>query len=147
MEPDDLTEPTGGLRVNRNLVIPAGELQWRFTTSGGPGGQHANRSSTRAEVIFDVGRSQVLGPVQRARILHRLGPMVRAASSDERSQFRNRQDALERLATALAGALQPTRQRRPTTPSMAARARRLEDKARQAARKRDRGTPVDRDDC
>ncbi|MDA8070589.1 MAG: alternative ribosome rescue aminoacyl-tRNA hydrolase ArfB [Actinomycetota bacterium] len=146
MVPDGVTEATGGVRVNRNLVIPADELQWRFTTSGGPGGQHANRSSTRAEVLFDVERSRVLGPRQRARILHQLGPTVRAASGDERSQFRNRQEALGRLAAQLATALQPRRQRRPTAPSAAARARRLEDKARQAARKRDRSGPADRDD-
>lgn len=146
MGPDDGSEPADGLRVNRNLVIPASELQWRFTTSGGPGGQHANRSSTRAEVRFDVEGSQVLGPGQRARLLHRLGPTVRVASSVQRSQFRNRQDALDRLAAVLARALQPSRQRRPTAPSAAARARRLEDKARLSARKRERSGHADQDD-
>src|SRR5580698_7742319 len=85
--------PGGGerLRVGRSLAIPLSELEWRATPSGGPGGQHANRSSTRVEVHFAVARSPSLGPRQRARLLERLGPVVRAASGDERSQARNRQ--------------------------------------------------------
>src|ERR1700680_5196398 len=78
------------LRVTRSLVIPADELEWRFTTSGGPGGQHANKASTRAEVSFDVAGSRSLGPRQRSRLLERLGPTVRAAAGDERSPTRTR---------------------------------------------------------
>ena len=89
--------PNPALRVTRNLVIPLDELQWRFSTSGGPGGQHANRSNTRVEVRFDVERSGALGPRQRARLLERLGPTVRAVSADQRSQARNRDIALSRL--------------------------------------------------
>jgi len=131
------------LRVTRTLAIPVDELAWRFTTSGGPGGQHANRSSTRAEVRFDVTTSPSLGPRQRARLLERIGAEVRAASSDERSQARNRDAALERLRTRLADALRDPKARVPTAPSGAARARRLEDKRRRSARKRERAVRDD----
>jgi len=131
------------LRVTRHLAIPLDELEWRFSPSGGPGGQHANRSSTRAEVVFDVARSPTLGPRQRARLLARLGPTVRAAASDERSQARNRQLALQRLAGRLADALAVERTRVPTAPSASARERRLADKRRRAARKRERARADD----
>lgn len=141
--PDAQHEHSGSLRVTRGLVIPEHELEWRFTTSGGPGGQHANKTSTRAEVSFDVVAAKSLGPRQRARLLERLGPTVRVAAADERSQLRNRELALERLASRLADALRVERPRVPTAPSASARARRLTDKRRQSARKRDRSRPID----
>ncbi|HLM96655.1 MAG TPA: alternative ribosome rescue aminoacyl-tRNA hydrolase ArfB [Acidimicrobiales bacterium] len=131
--------------MTRSLVIRADELEWRFTTSGGPGGQHANKASTRAEVSFDVLSSKSLGPRQRSRLLERLGPTVRAAAGDERSQMRNRELALQRLRTRLAEGLRVERARVPTAPSASARARRLTDKRRRSARKRDRARPVDDD--
>src|SRR5579875_2696481 len=134
-----------GLRVTRGLVIPDDELEWRFTTSGGPGGQHANRSSTRVELRFDVASSRVLGPRQRARLLERFGPVVQVSAGDERSQARNRVLALERLAARLAGALKIERTRVATKPSKAAQARRIEQKRRQGARKRDRARRADED--
>jgi ribosome-associated protein len=143
--PEPRPAALGALRVTRGLVIPADELEWRFTTSGGPGGQHANKASTRAEVSFDVAGSRSLGPRQRARLLDRLGPTVRAASGDERSQMRNREVALERLRARLADGLRVERPRVATKPSASARARRLTDKRRQSARKRDRARPVDDD--
>ena len=82
----------------QGLTIPMSEITWRATTSGGPGGQHANRTLSRVEVQFDVAASASLGPRQRARLLERYGPVVRAAASESRSQARNRQLALERLA-------------------------------------------------
>jgi ribosome-associated protein len=133
------------LRVTRSLVIPADELEWRFTTSGGPGGQHANKASTRAEVSFDVAASRSLGPRQRARLLERLGPTVRGSAGDERSQMRNRELALERLATRLADGLRVETRRVATRPSKSARDRRLSDKRRQSTRKRERGRPTDDD--
>ncbi len=126
------------LRVTARLAIPLDELQWRFTTSGGPGGQHANKASTRAEVRFDVASSPSLGPRQRARLMDRLGPEVRVAVGEERSQARNRQVALTRLSARLADGLRIERPRKATAPSKAARARRLKDKRRQSERKRDR---------
>jgi len=131
-------EPRAVLRVTRGLVIPLEELGWRFTTSGGPGGQHANKTSTRAEVRFDVVSSPSLGPRQRARLLERLGPTVRVTAGEERSQARNREVALRRLAARLAEGLRAERPRIATAPTAGSRIRRLEDKRRRSARKRDR---------
>ena len=127
------------LRVTKTLSIPHDELEWRFSGSGGPGGQHANTANTRAEVRFDVGASPSLGPRQRDRLLERLGPLVRVVASDERSQTRNRELALERLAERLAGALKVQPPRLRTRPTRASRERRLEAKRRQGQRKRERG--------
>jgi ribosome-associated protein len=129
------------LRVSGSLSIPLAELSWRFSRSGGPGGQHANTADTRVEVRFDVAGSPSLGPRQRARLLERLGPEVRVVASDERSQARNRDLALTRLAARLAGALRVTAPRRPTRPTKASVERRLEDKRRRAGRKAGRRPP------
>lgn len=123
------------LRVTSSLRIPLEELEWRFTRSGGPGGQHANTSDTRVEVRFDVEGSPSLGPRQRARLLERLGPTVRAVASDSRSQARNRELALERLCARLADALRVQTPRRATRPSKGAKERRLEAKRHQSQRK------------
>ena len=133
------------LRVTRTCAIPFDELEWRFTGSGGPGGQHANTSNTRAEVRFDIAASPSLGPRQRARLLERLGPVVRVAASDERSQLRNRALALERLRSRLAEALRVQRERRPTAPTTGAQQRRLESKRRRSQIKRHRAGPTDED--
>jgi ribosome-associated protein len=129
------------LRITPTCVIDTDELSWRFARSGGPGGQHANTSDTRAEVRFDVGSSPSLGPRQRARLLDRLGPVVTAAAADSRSQARNRELALERLRSKLAAALRMERPRRPTRPGTAARERRLTDKKRRSERKQARRRP------
>jgi ribosome-associated protein len=130
------------LRVNRSLTVPVAELSWRFSRSGGPGGQHANTADTRVEVRFDVAGSPSLGPRQRQRLLERLGPEVRVVASDERSQARNRQLALERLRDRLAGALRTETPRRPTRPSKASVRRRLDAKRRQSERKSQRRRPA-----
>ena len=134
------------LRVSATLRIPLDELEWRFTPSGGPGGQHANRSNTRAEVRFDVEASPSLGPRQRARIIERLGPVVRVAVDDERSQARNRSLALQRLADRLHAALRIETPRRPTSPTAAARRRRMDAKRRVGEKKRQRRPPSRNDD-
>jgi len=133
--------PEGVLRITPTCRIALGELEWRTTRSGGPGGQHANTSDTRVEVRFDVASSPSLGPRQRARLLDRVGPVVRASASDTRSQARNRELALDRLRDRLADGLRVRPARRPTAPSVAARQRRLNAKRRQSARKRERRTP------
>jgi ribosome-associated protein len=137
-----MVDQPGRLRVSSTLVLPLDELSWRFSRSGGPGGQHANTSDTRVEVRFDVAGSPSLGPRQRARLLERLGPEVRVAASDERSQARNRELALRRLAERLAEALRVEAPRRPTKPTRASQRRRLDDKRRNAARKADRRRPA-----
>lgn len=128
------------LEVMPSLVIPAHELRWSFAPSGGPGGQHANRAHTRADVRFDVTTSQALTEFQRQRLLERIGPVVVATADDERSQARNRRLAAERLRRRVANALRTERPRRPSRPSRAAVERRLETKRRQASRKRERRT-------
>jgi ribosome-associated protein len=134
------------LRVSGSLRIPLAELGWRFSRSGGPGGQHANTADTRVEVRFDVAGSPSLGPRQRARLLERLGPVVRVVASDSRSQGRNRELALERLALRLAEALRIEAPRHPTRPSRGAKERRLEAKRQQGERKRMRARPPAADD-
>jgi ribosome-associated protein len=129
------------LRVSPTCRIPLAELEWRFSTSSGPGGQHVNTANTRAEVRFDVIASPSLGPRQRARLLEKLGPVVRVVASDERSQTRNRQLALERLRDRLAEALHVERPRTPTRPSRSARERRMGAKRRRGEIKRGRGRP------
>src|SRR6202789_2129301 len=94
------------LHVQGGMGIPLSEITWRATTSGGPGGQHANRTLSRVEVQFDVDASATLGPRQRARLREKLGPVVRASSSESRSQVRNRELALQRLAAKLHAGLQ-----------------------------------------
>jgi len=131
-----------GLRVGRRrLVIPPAELEWRFSASGGPGGQHANTANTRVELLFDVANSAALSNRQRAMVLERLGPLTRVVVSDERSQARNREIALERLAQRLDNALRVERPRQPTSPTPASRERRLKDKQRRAIRKQERRAP------
>jgi len=126
------------LRVTASCRIPLDELTWRFSGSGGPGGQHANTANTRAEVVFDVEASPSLGPRQRARLVEKLGPVVRVVASDTRSQGRNRDLALERLRSKLAAALRVERPRRPIKPSKGAKERRLSDKKRRSEVKRQR---------
>ena len=132
----------GYLRVSRSCSIPLGELEWRFSGSGGPGGQHANTANTKVEVRFDVTSSPSLGPRQRSRLLERLGPVVRVVASDERSQARNRQLALERLGARLAAALRAERTRVPTGPSSASKRQRLDRKRRRGELKRLRRPPL-----
>jgi ribosome-associated protein len=139
----DETPGQGGLKVGRHFVIPGQELHWRFTGSGGPGGQHANTANTRVELTFDVATSGALGPRQRARLLGRLGPVVRIVASDERSQARNRELALQRLGARLGDALRQGRRRVPTVPTYASRERRRRDKQTRSALKRERRPPMD----
>ena len=139
MSVDDELVVTAGVR------IPAHELQWRFGPSGGPGGQHANRAHTRAEVRFDVASSPSLRDADRRRLLDRLGAVVTASADDERSQLRNRRLAADRLRRTLAAALVVRPPRRPTRPRKGAVEKRLAAKRQRAARKRDR-RPVRPDD-
>jgi ribosome-associated protein len=134
------------LRVTPTCVLRMEELDWRFSASGGPGGQHVNTANTRAEVRFDIAASPSLGPRQRARLLERLGPEVRVVASDERSQLRNRELALERLRSRLAEALRVETPRRPTKPTTASRERRLEEKRRHSETKRRRQGRAEPDD-
>ena len=112
------------------------EVAFRFSRSSGPGGQHAQKSSTRVEALFDVEGSEALTPAERRRVLERLGPVVRAVAQDERSQLRNRELATERIIEQLRAATRVRRARRATAPTRASRDRRLEEKRRRGATKR-----------
>jgi ribosome-associated protein len=134
------------LRINRDLAIPLAEIALRASRSSGPGGQHANVTSSRIEASFDVLASGSLSERQRERVLARVGPRLVAIAQDERSQARNRELALRRLAERLARALAVPRQRRPTRPTAASRARRLDAKRRAGERKLGRRPPTAQDD-
>jgi ribosome-associated protein len=129
------------LRVNAGLALPLAEIELRTSRSSGPGGQHANVTASRVEAVFDVTASRGLDERQRARLLERVGPVVTAVAQDARSQSRNRELALERLAAKLAAALRVPRQRRATKPTTASKRRRLEQKRRAGERKRTRRRP------
>jgi len=127
---------TEHLVVTRSCAIPLSELRWRFSRSGGPGGQHANTADTRVEVTFDVAGSPSLWPRQRERLLANLGPELRVIVSEERSQARNRAIALDRLRDRLAAALKVERPRTATKPTRASKERRLESKRHRSEIKR-----------
>jgi ribosome-associated protein len=134
------------LHVRRGLDLPLSEIAWRATTPGGPGGQHANRTLSRVEVEFDVTASRALGPRQRTRLLERLGPVIRASAADSRSQARNREVALGRLAAKIDDGLRVEATRTPTRPTKGSQVRRVESKRKHAETKRRRRTPRVDDD-
>ena len=107
------------IRVTRTVDLPLSEVDFRTSRSSGPGGQHAQKTETRVEALFDVERSHALSDAQKRRVVARAGPVLRAVAQDERSQARNRELALERLVAQLREALRVPRKRRPTKPSKA----------------------------
>jgi ribosome-associated protein len=129
------------LRVTRDLVLPLEEIELRASRSSGPGGQHANVTESRVEAVFDVVASRTLNPQQRQRLEASLGERVTAVAQDARSQARNRELALERLAEKLAAALEVPKPRRATRPPRSARERRVAEKRRRGERKRERRPP------
>jgi ribosome-associated protein len=126
------------LPIRPGLAIPLSEVELRASRSSGPGGQHANVTASRVEAAFDVRASAALSDEQKARIAARLGPRVTASAQDTRSQARNRELALGRLAARLAHALEVARPRTPTRPTPASRRRRLDAKRRRGDVKRER---------
>jgi ribosome-associated protein len=136
MEPD-------AIRVTRSVVLPLGDVQLRFSRSSGPGGQHANTAETRVEAVLDVESTSALTEAQRRRVLAKAGPVLRAVAQDERSQWRNRELALERLVEQLRRALRVERKRVPTKPTAASRERRLQSKKRRSQTKRLRSPPAE----
>jgi ribosome-associated protein len=136
---------TDHFQIRRGVVVPMTEVVVRTSRSSGPGGQHANVTASRVEASFDVHASRALSPEQKARIAARLGPRVTATAQDTRSQLRNRELALERLAERLAGALEVRRPRRKTRPTAASQRRRVEGKRRRGETKRARRPPASDD--
>ena len=126
------------LPVRAGLVLPLAEIELRTSRSSGPGGQHANVTASRVEAVFDVAASETLSDAQKARVTAKLGPRVTASAQDTRSQLRNRELALQRLAERLAHALEVPRPRTATRPTKAGRRRRLEQKKRRGDLKQQR---------
>jgi ribosome-associated protein len=135
--------PGESIRVTRSVVLPLADVEFRTSRSSGPGGQHAQKTETRVEALFDVERSEALTDAQKRRVLARTGGTLRAIAQDERSQSRNRELALERLVGQLREALRVPRRRRPTKPSQASVERRLEEKRRRSQLKRLRASRDD----
>jgi len=131
------------IRVTRSVVVPRSEIELRFSRSSGPGGQHAQKTESRVEAVFDVEGSSALTETQKRRVVTRAGPVLRAVAQDERSQWRNRELATNRLVDQLREALKVPRRRKATKPSTQARERRLEAKRRRAQVKRMRKPPTD----
>jgi ribosome-associated protein len=129
------------IHVTRSVALPVAEIELRFSRSSGPGGQHAQKTSSRVEATFDVAASTALGEAQKQRVIARVGPVLRAVAQDERSQLRNRQLAVERLVDELRAALRVERRRRPTAPTKASRERRLDAKRRRTETKQLRRRP------
>ena len=127
--------------MTRSVAVPRSEIELRFSRSSGPGGQHAQKSDTRAEARFDVLASSALTDAQKRRVVARAGPVLSAVAQDERSQWRNRELATERLVDDLRNALRVERRRVATKPSAQARERRLEEKRRRSQLKRLRRPP------
>jgi ribosome-associated protein len=128
--------PGESIRVTRSVVLPLAEVDFRTSRSSGPGGQHAQKTETRVEALFEVERSDALTEAQKRRVVARAGATLRAVAQDERSQSRNRDLALERLVAQLREALRVPRRRRPTKPSQASVERRLDEKRRRSRLKR-----------
>jgi ribosome-associated protein len=135
--------PRESIQVTSRLAIPLEEVELRYSRSSGPGGQHAQKTETRVEAVFNVARSGALSEAQKRRLTAQAGPVVRAVAQDERSQSRNRELALERLGEAIRAGVRVPRKRRPTKPTAASRERRLEGKKRRASVKRMRQRPND----
>jgi ribosome-associated protein len=131
------------IRVTRSVSLPLSEIAIRVSRSSGPGGQHAQKSSTRVEAVFDVEASDALSEAQKRRVIARAGAVLRAIAQDERSQLRNRELAVERLVEKLRAALAVPRRRIPTRPGAAARERRLAEKKRRSRAKKLRRRPDD----
>jgi ribosome-associated protein len=127
--------------IRGSTAIPLREVTIRASRSTGPGGQHANKTASRIEAMFDVAASSALSEEQKRRVMARLGPRVVAVAQDARSQSRNRELALERLQRRLASALTVSRTRHPTRPTTGSVARRRVTKRRQSERKRERRRP------
>jgi ribosome-associated protein len=141
-----MVDASGDLIVTRRLTIPAGELRWRFSGSGGPGGQHANTSNTKVMLTWNIETSEALTDFQRTRLVSELGPVLRVVAVDERSQTRNRDLALERLRDRIRAALAIRARRWPTVPTKSSIDRRLETKRQRSERKIERRAGQDTDD-
>lgn len=133
------------LVITRSVRVPRRELEWTFTTAGSAGGQHANRNATRAELRFDIESSSAFSDAQRARLIRKLGPEVRVAAAETRSQSRNRDAAERRLAQQLREGLTVEKRRKPTKPTKGSKRRRVDAKKQRGQTKQQRRKPTRND--
>jgi ribosome-associated protein len=131
------------IRVTRSVALPVSEIDYRYSRSSGPGGQHAQKTETRVEAVLDVEATSALSETQKRRVAAKAGSVLRAVAQDERSRLRNQELATERLVEQLRQALRVPRTRRPTKPTAASRERRLEGKRRRSQTKRLRRPPAE----
>jgi ribosome-associated protein len=131
------------VQINSDLCLPLSEFNFRSSRSSGPGGQHANKSETKIEAMFDVLASQTLTDEQKQRLMAKIGPVIKSIAQDERSQYRNKELATKRLSEAIALALKTKRKRVPTKVSVSAKEKRLETKKIRGDVKKMRQTPSD----
>ena len=140
------------LRITSTIAIPLSELRFRFVRSSGPGGQHVNRSATQVELLFDVANSPSLSEAQRQRVLNALASYIdkdgvlHLSSQTFRSQWRNREEVMERLQALMREALRVPKRRRPTQPPSQAHKRRLAAKRRRGEVKKQRQRVTSDDD-
>jgi ribosome-associated protein len=132
------------VRVNDRLTIPAAELSWRFSRSGGPGGQGVNTTDSRVELSWDLLGSDLLPASLKERAVERLGArlvsgVLTVTASEHRSQLRNREAAAARLGSLIASAVAvPPRARRATRPTKGSVERRIAEKKRRGQTKSNR---------
>jgi ribosome-associated protein len=144
-----MTSGPDRIAINRRLSLPRSELSFRASRSGGPGGQHVNTAATRIQLSWDVAGSPSLSERRRQLLLTRLASrldqqgVLQLAVDTHRSQHRNREEAVERLAALVAEALRPRKRRKPTRPPRAAKEKRLREKKHRAAVKKLRGQVTD----
>jgi ribosome-associated protein len=145
---DDVTGPqqSGSLRLANQVAVAPGELLWRFSTAGGPGGQHVNTSNTKVELRWDIAGSPSIDTETRQRLMDRLGSVVSVTASEERSQTRNRAAAMARLCSRIEAAMAVRTPRRPTRPTRASQHRRLAAKRVRGNKKADRRARPDPED-
>lgn len=144
MEPLEPATTDDAIIINKYLAIPMSELQFRFSTSGGPGGQHVNKTATRVTLLFDIAGSPSLDDEIRSRLLDRLANrldrqgVLQLSVQDSRSQWQNRQQAIARMQSVLSEALIDKPERRPTQPSQTAKEGRLTEKRKRGTLKKSR---------
>ena len=138
------------LQINKKLIIPSKEIEWRFSRSSGPGGQNVNKIESKVEIIFNIDKSQALNPYQKAILLKKLGTNVNNGSitlkvQEKRNQFRNRQIAIEKLISLLKEKLMSeTKIRKVSTPTTASQRRRIESKKKRGELKRNRQNKLEK---
>jgi ribosome-associated protein len=137
------------IEINDKIQIREDELIFKFSRSSGPGGQNVNKVNTKVTLFFDAVNCGSLSEVQKQQILSKIGGradkngVIRIIAQKGRTQWANRQAAIERLAELLKGALKKTVVRKKTAAPYAAKQKRLEAKKRRSIIKRGRSLQIE----